>query len=132
MTLKNIFSYQNLFQINTAFLSPQEKILFLVGVVAFLLSIIFRISASLAPNPIDKEFRHKLYRVFMFCGVGEMLWYLVRWQNVPFFGTHFISGAIFFIAFVWLIWIIATVIKNYSSKKEAWNKEQLKLKYLQK
>jgi Ca2+/Na+ antiporter len=128
MNLKDFFS----FQVNTAFVSPQEKLLLLAGGVAFLLSIIFRIAASVAPNPFDKDFRHQLYRVFMFFGVGEMLWYLFRWQNIVFFGSHFMASLIALISVVWLVWVVVVFIKNYATKKEDWEKEQQKLKYLPK
>ena len=132
MNLKSIFSYQNLFAFNTAYVSPQEKLMFLAGAVAFLLGIVLRISATLAPNPVDKKFRHNLYRVFMFFGISEIVWYLCRYENAPFFGTHFVAGLIFFISVIWLLILVWMFAKNYRSNKQEWDKEQLKLKYLPK
>jgi hypothetical protein len=96
------------------------------------LSIVLRISATLAPNPVDKKFRHNLYRVFMFFGVGEMLWYLCRDENVIFFGTHFVAGFIAVISVIWFLVIVWGFIRSYGKQKQEWDKEQLKLKYLPK
>ena len=130
MNLKTFFSYQNLFQINTAYISPQEKMFLLAGGVAVLVAIVLKIAAVMAPNPVDKTFRNKLYRAFLFLGLGQMVWYFLRYENVKFFGSIFISLILCLIFIIWLVFIAGHFVKNYKSQKMEWEKNQQKAKYL--
>ncbi len=132
MNIKQLFTYQNLFQINTAFISPREKLFFLSGVILILLSIVLKISSILAPNPVDGKYRQKFYHLFLSIGLVEILWYLCRYENAMFFGTHFVALLIVLIGLVWLVAILTGMLKNYKKEKDVWEKEQVRLKYLPK
>ncbi|MFA5991019.1 MAG: hypothetical protein WC794_02095 [Candidatus Doudnabacteria bacterium] len=132
MNLKPFFTSQYLFQINPAFIAPSEKLFALVGAVLVLLSIVFKISAVLAPTPVDKKFRGKFFSLFLTIGLSELFWYFCRYQNVKFFGSHFMAWLIVFIGLAWLVFVIVAIIKNYSKEKQVLEKEALKLKYLPK
>jgi hypothetical protein len=130
MNLKQFVSPQYLFQFNTAYVSPQEKLFFLAGVILILLSVALKISSVLAPNPVDKKFRNKFYHLFLTIGLGEIFWYLCRYENAMFFGSLFVALLIILIGIVWFIGILVSIFKHYSEEKTAWEKEQVRLKYL--
>ncbi len=130
MNLKSFFTSQYLFQINPAFISPTEKLFALVGAVLVLLAIVFKISSVLAPAPVDKKFRGKFFSLFLTIGLGELFWYFCRYQNIKFFGSHFMAWLIILIGLIWLGVIAVRMIKNYRKEKVAWEKEQVKSKYL--
>lgn len=132
MNLKAYFSPDYLFQINSAYVSPKEKLFLFAGAVLVLLAVVLKIAAALAENPVDKRLRQKLFNLFLTFGLFELFWYLCRFEAVRFFGTHFMQWLIIVIAVVWFIAIIVWAIRNYGKQKEVWNKEQLKLKYLPK
>jgi hypothetical protein len=132
MNLKTFFTYQNLFQFNSAFISPQEKLFFFAGTILVLLAIVLKIAKSLAPNPIDVKYRQRFYQLFLWIGLLEIFWYLCRYENVQFFGTLFVASLIALIGAVWLVVILILALKGYKKEKNAWEKEQLKLKYLPK
>ena len=130
MNFKSLVSPQNLFQFNTAYVSPQEKLFFLGGVVLILLSIVLKISSGLAPNPVDKKYRAKFYHLLLSIGLGEIFWYLCRYENVTFFGTHFVTFLILLIGLIWFFAILVGMFKNYKKEKVVWEKEQVRLRYL--
>jgi hypothetical protein len=132
MNIKSFFTPQYLFQINSAYVSPQEKLFFLGGVILILLSIVLKISAILAPNPVDQKYRQKFYHLLLSIGLGEIFWYLCRYENVSFFSTRFITFLILLIGLIWFFAILASMFKNYKKEKDAWDKEQVRLKYLPK
>ena len=132
MNFKQYLTPQYLFQINTAYVSPREKLYFLAGVILILLSIGLKISASLAPNPVDGKYRTKFYHLFLSIGLGEIFWYLCRYENVMFFGTRFVALLIVLIGLVWFVAILVGMLKNYKKEKVIWGKEQVRLKYLPK
>ena len=132
MNIKSFFTQEYLFQINSAVITPGEKLFLYSGAILVLLAIVLKIAESFAPSPVDKKLRNKLFSVFIFSGISELVWYFFRYENVMFFGSHFVAWLIVAIGAVWLILTLVKVLKNYSKEKEAWTKEQQKLKYLPK
>jgi hypothetical protein len=132
MSLKPYFTNQYLFQINTAYVSVQEKLFFFAGIILVLVSVVLKISATLAPLPVDKKYRQKFYGVFLTIGICELVWYLCRYEDVAFFGSHFVAWLVILIGLVWLVTDIVLLLKNYKHEKLVWQKEQIKLKYLPK
>jgi uncharacterized membrane protein len=128
--IKQFFTYQYLFQVNPAFISPQEKLFFFAGVISVLLSIVLKIAAVLSLNPVDKKYREKFYHLFLTIGVSEVIWYLCRRENVTFFNTRFVAWLIILIAIIWFIVAVVKTIKNYPKEKEIWEKQQVRQKYL--
>ena len=130
MNLKTLFSAQYLFQINSAFVSPGEKLFAFAGGILVLLAIATKIAAVLAPAPVDKKYRNKFYHLFLTIGLLELLWYLCRFENVMFFGTNFVAWVLALGGLVWLTFVIIDVVKNYGKEKENWDKEMVRQKYL--
>ena len=130
--LKQFFTAQYLFQFNTAFVSPQEKLFFLGGTILVLLSIVLKISAVLAPDPVDVKYRQKFYHLFLSIGLGEMAWYFCRYENAVFFGSRFVALLIVLIGLIWLGAILVSAFRHYKAEKQVWEKEQVRLKYLPK
>jgi uncharacterized membrane protein len=128
--LKQYFTYQYLFQINTAYVSPREKLFFLAGVILVLLGIVLKISAVLAPNPVDGKYRQKFYYLFLSIGLAGVFWYLCRYENAMFFGTRFIASLIVLIGLIWFVAILVGIFRNYRKERVIWEKEQVRLKYL--
>jgi Ca2+/Na+ antiporter len=132
MNLKQYLSSQYLFQINSAFIAPGEKLFLVAGAVFTLLAVVLKIAAVTASNPTDAKYRNKFFGVFLFLGLSELVWYACRYQNVRFFGSRFVAWLLVLISVVWFVRILVSVFKNYRQEKSEWEKEQQKLKYLPK
>ena len=130
--IKQFFSYQYLFQVNTAFISPREKLFFFAGIILLLLSIVLKISAVLSANPIDTKYRQKFYVLFLSIGLSQLVWYFCRYEYITFFDTRFVEWIIVLIALIWAAAIAVDWFKNYGKEKIVWEKEQVRLKYLPK
>jgi Ca2+/Na+ antiporter len=129
---KTFFTPQYLFQVNSAFISPAEKLFFLAGGILVLLAAVLKIASVLALNPVDRAYRQKFYRLFLSIGISALIWYLCRFENVTFFDTRFVEWLIVLLAIIWFVVIVVKTIKNYGKEKNAWDKEQVRLKYLPK
>src|SRR5581483_927085 len=127
--LKKFFSYDYQFQVHT-FLSRSDKVFAVLGVVAIVLAVLFKIAAASAANPIDKKFRNKLYSLLLFVGIWEVVWFGCRYEDAMFFGSHFVALLGFLIGAIWLVKVVMQIVKQYRPEKQAWEKEQIKLKYL--
>lgn len=132
MNFKELVTSKFLFQIDTVMLHRSDKILLLAGGIFVVLAVIFKLAAAYAPTPIDKKYRQKFYTLFLTIGVSEVIWFGARYYFIRFFGSHFTALLVLLIGLVWFGYIAAKMIKNYKSEKTAWEKEQVKLKYLPK
>ena len=130
MTLKSFFNPQNLFDVNVAYTNPQERLFFLIGVILILLSVVLKISAVLAPSPVDQKSRNKFYVLFLSIGLAMIIWYFFRDENVMFFGSVFVASLIVLTGVFWFIAIIVSLFKHYGKEKAIWEKEQVRLRYL--
>ncbi|MBI3232064.1 MAG: hypothetical protein HYZ51_03230 [Candidatus Doudnabacteria bacterium] len=128
--LKDFFTPKFLFEINRIQIQPADKFFLMVGVAGLVIAVIFKLSAKFSPSPVDTKYRNKLFNVFLFLALGEIFWYGARVQLVRFFGAHFVAILIILIVFIWLILALWKMFRNYRGEKTAWEKEQVKLKYL--
>ena len=130
LNFKKLVDPAYLFTINSVMFSRSDKVFFAIGIILTVLGIFLKVSAYLAPNPVDKVVREKFYRLFISIGISEVIWFGCRYQNVRFFGSHFVALLVLLVGLVWGIWLIVSLFKNYRAKKSDWEKEQIKLKYL--
>ena len=128
MNIKNFFSYHYQFYVGT--MGRSDKLLFSMALMFILLAIVFKFAEVFSPNVIDRKFRAKFFNLFLTIGILELLWFGARYQNVQMFGSHAVVFAILLIWFVWLVFIVKDLIQHYSAERQAWEKEQIKLKYL--
>lgn len=132
MNIKSFFTQEYLFNINRVMLQRTDKVFLALGILLFVLAIVFKLAERMAPNSVDKYFRNRLYRVFLTIGLSEMVWFAARYENVSFFGSHFVALLIGLIGLVWLVFVAKDFIKNYKTRLLEWEKQQQKLKYLPK
>ncbi len=127
---KSIFTYKFLFTINTVMIEKADRMFLILAISALVLGVLFKLSEVLSPNPIDKKYRHKFFSAFLFLSVWEFVWYAARTQHIRFFGTHFVAMVGGLIFLVWIVKILTQMFKKYKTELEAYQKEQIKLKYL--
>jgi Ca2+/Na+ antiporter len=132
MNLRKFFTYDYLFKIDTITFPRSDKLYLLLGGVLIGLAIILRVAAAVSASPVDRKYLIRLFKMLLAIGIFEALWFGARYQNVMFFGTHIVAWFIFLVGLVWFVFIAVSFYKNYSREKEIWEKQQVKLKYLQK
>jgi len=125
-----LISKSYLFDINRVLLTRSDKLFAILGLAMAVLAIAFKLASMYAPNPVDKVLRNKFFRMFLTIGVLEVVWFGARYQNIMFFGSHFVALLILFIGILWFVKLAISVIRHYGSEKEIWEKEQIKAKYL--
>jgi Ca2+/Na+ antiporter len=128
--MKQYLTTKFLFSINSVMLERVDKVFFVIGAILFILAVVFKLAAIFSPTPVDSKYRNKFFNLFLTIGLSELVWFAARWQNVRFFGSHFVSLFMLLIGLVWLGYILKDIIKNYKEQKVSYEKEQVKLKYL--
>ena len=127
--LKNLFTVDYMFTVK-AVLGRSDKLFVLLGGIALILAIVMKIAAATAPTPVDKTYRQKFFNLLLTLGLWELVWFACRYEEARFFGSHFMAWLGFLVAAIWLIYLVIEMAKNYSSAKQSWEKEQVRLKYL--
>lgn len=130
--VKQYLTAKYFFYINPILLDRSDKVFFAAGAVLVLLAAVFKLSVVLSPTPVDKKYRNKFFKLFVTIGIAEVIWFGARAQDVMFFGTHFVALLVLLIGLAWFVALIIRLIKNYSSEKISYEKEQVRLKYLPK
>ncbi len=130
--MKEFFTYKFLFQIDRVMLHDLDKALGFLGAGLLVLGLVFKLAALYAPTPIDTKFRNKFFSLFFFVGLYESIWFGLRYQNVTFFGSHFVAFVGLIIGLVWTVLLLVKMVKTYKSERQSWEAEQIKLKYLPK
>ena len=130
MNWQDFFSSTFLFSINRVQIQPVDKFFLLIGVVALVIAIILKLAAKFSPSSVDTKYRNKLFNVFLFLALAEIIWYGARTQFVRFMGSHFVALLIIVVAFAWLIISLWKMFRNYRNEKVVWEKEEVKRKYL--
>lgn len=132
MNFKQFLSPQYFFQINRVLIAEGDKWFFVAGIVLVIMAIVFKLGALYAPDPVNKKYRQKFFSLLLSIGLAEMVWYGARVQNVSFFGTHFTAWLVVLIGLVWLAVLMVKMFRHFGKEKRAWDKEQVRLKYLPK
>lgn len=111
-------------------LEKSDKVFLMIGALLVVLAIVFKIAAKLAPSEVDSKYRNKLFNLFMYIGFAEVIWFGLRYQNIKFFGSHFVAMLVLLIGLVWFVYLLVKMFKNYGQEKIVWEKEQVRQKYL--
>jgi uncharacterized membrane protein len=63
-------------------------------------------------------------------GVLAIIWVFFRYEGIAQISAHWIILVIYFLGFVWAVNIIRYVLNQYKPRLDAYNKEQMKKKYM--
>lgn len=128
--IKNIFSYDFLFYVNRVRLETVDWIFAGIAAGLLVLGIIFLIRMKFTKNPVVKKFAQRVVSLSFTTGILGALWFGARYQNANFFGSHFVFLLVVLVGILWLYYVLRYRVTLYGQERRTWEKEQLKLKYL--
>ncbi len=129
--LKKIFTTEFFFQLNTATMQRSDWAVLIAGAVLVAAGLLFIVIQRTKQNPFTKSILSRVAKLFITIGLLELFWCLVRYEAVRWFGTRFAAAVVLLIGLIWAGFILKDYLKNHKSKTVAWEREQVKLKYLQ-
>ncbi len=100
LNFHKLYSFDYLFTVNRISLTRSDKIFFVLAMGFVLLAIVLKIAAHYAPSQVDKKYRDKFYGLFLTAGLLEMFWFAMRYQDIRFFGSHFLALIILLIGLI--------------------------------
>lgn len=94
-------------------------------------SIIIKGLAAKQPGGSPKKFLlNRCYHLFLTIGLLVLLWFGMRFENIPWLSAHVAVLGLFVIAGVWFVSISRFYFQNYKAAQKSWADEQLKRRYL--
>ncbi len=128
---QKLISTQYLFAIDRVSLQRSDWIFLILGGTLIALGILFAIWAKVNKVSVTKILLARYAKCFFVIGLLEVVWFGARYEYINFLGSHFMALLIGLVGLVWLGFIVWSNFTGYRKNKQQWDKEQLKLKYLQ-
>lgn len=128
--IKHFFSYDFQIYINRVRLETVDKVFIGLAVLLCVLAVAAWVTKRVVGNPITKKLMNRWFVWAASMGVAGLVWAGARYQLVGLFGTHLAFIILLIVAGVWKLYIVKYMFKTYPAEKAAWEKQQLKAKYL--
>lgn len=130
--VKYFFSYDFQIYINRVRFETVDKVFVALVLLLCALALAALVAKKLASNPVTKGLMSRWFVWAGSMGLAGLIWVGARYQLVGLFGTHLAFIVLLIVAGVWKMFIVKYQFKVYPAEKMAWEKQQLKEKYLPK
>jgi hypothetical protein len=129
---KNLASSDFWFSVDRINLHLVDWAFLTVGLILVALSLLVKLLALYTRHPVTKKLLNRFFRLFFWIGICEALWFALRYQNAGVVGTHAVAALILLIGLASAIPVLSYWFTKYGRERDAWDKQQVKLKYLNK
>lgn len=82
------------------------------------------------PGSPQKNLWNRFFHLFATTGVLMIFWAAMRFENIPWLGTHILVLGIILTGAVWFGFIARYYLTGFKKQKQAWDQDQIKRKYL--
>jgi uncharacterized membrane protein SpoIIM required for sporulation len=130
MQLKNFATVDYWFSIDRIMLHRGDSVVLIAGFAGLALAALLYGAGRFAATPVDRRLRTRLATPLLTFGVLEVLWFAARYQLVRFFGSKSVAALILVACGAWFAVRLVRELKRYRADRAAYEKEQVKLKYL--
>lgn len=128
--LKHFFSYDFLLYINRVRLERVDKLFLVLAVLSVVAALVVRARARYERHAVRKDLQLRVWRLYLTFGLLGLVWFFFRYELIQWFGTHAAYLILVLAAVVWKLRIARYWYVRYDLDKAAWERKQLKDKYL--
>lgn len=127
---KNFISSDFWFDIDPTRVHGVDYALLSLAVLLFLVGLAATVYAKKRVDPFSKEIYKKFGSIAVTIGLLEVFWFLLRYENITYLGTHFVAALVFVFGLIWAFFVFRKIGRTYKVNIQNWHKEQVKQKYL--
>jgi pheromone shutdown protein TraB len=127
---KHFFSYDFQIYINRIRFETVDKVFVGLAIAFCLLALVAWIAKKATGNPVTQRLMGRWFVWAGTVGLAGLAWSGARYQLVGLFGTHLAFLILLVAAGIWKLYIVKYMFRTYPAEKAAWEKQQLKEKYL--
>jgi hypothetical protein len=110
--------------------SISDKTFTTLAILLLASGIFFSVLIRRTKNPVQKNLYSRWSKLSYTIGVLAIIWVFFRYEGIAQISAHWIILVIYFLGFVWAVNIIRYVLNQYKPRLDAYNKEQMKKKYM--
>ncbi len=132
MNFKNLLTADYWFAIDRTSLHLIDKTVFGIGIAFIVIAIVLVLIRRRTQSPFYRSLLGKFSNIFWITGALEVVWFGFRYENAVYLGTLFVAA---FIGLIFLLragFLTKLFIRNRKTALQAWQREQVKNKYLPK
>lgn len=122
-----------LFGPNPINMSRSDVVFFWVSIAFIVAAVVFKVFVLQQNRSNPKRYLlNRFFHLFLTIGILVLLWAGLRFENIPWLGTHIVVLAIFLIGLIWGLFIIWFMMRKYQAAKKTWHDEEERNRYLPK
>lgn len=110
--------------------SISDKLILAVTLLLLAFGIFLAVIMKRLKNPVQKNLWRRWEKLAFTISPLALVWLFFRYEGIPQISAHWVVIVIYLAALVWKFKILKYVLKSYKPQKEAYEKEQLKKKYM--
>lgn len=120
-----------LFGPNPIDLSRSDHIFFWIAVGFVVAGLVAKLLSRTSPPASPRRgLSNRFFRLFATMGILVSMWIGLRFENIPWLGTHIVVLFLLLVFLIWLFFIGKYLIGGFRRQEHAWQEEQIKQKYL--
>lgn len=128
---QHVFNVSYIFDFSNMILTVGDRMYMIVGFLMVVLGSVFQVIGLYSKNPVSRLMWYRLASPLGVGGILEVFWYVARYENINLFGSHFVAWGIGIVVLVWIFFPIRYLLGRYNKERVNWEKQQIKLKYIQ-
>ncbi len=111
-------------------LTAEDKAFMWVFVAITALSVAAIIFSYINSDKVTDVAIRKFKNLTLAIGLSGLVWFGIRYENTPIFGSRYWAGLILLIGLIWAIWFLKYMVFDFKKTKVEYERELLKKKYL--
>jgi hypothetical protein len=127
---KKLFDSNLWFSQPPIILSHTDQYLGYFFTICVVLGIIIRIAKQFAANRVKAKLLNKFFYFFLTTGVSGLIWYGLRYENVPIFSLRYWALFVLLLALIWLLLIVKYLVFKFRSEMHDYERDIVKNKYI--
>jgi amino acid transporter len=129
--LKHLFTQDFLIAPSFAGLSSiSDKTFTTLAILLVAFGVFFSVLIRRTKNPVKKDLYSRWSRLSYTISLLAIIWVFFRYEEIPQISAHWIILLIYLIGLIWAVNIIRYVLNAYKPRLDAYNKDQMKKKYM--
>jgi len=127
---RKLVSSDYLINIDPTALHRSDKAFLIIGAALTIAGIIFRLTSMSSHHPPARRMWRRLSLWALTIGLVEVLWFILRYQQAMYLGSHLVAFLILLIGIIWLVPLLKYWLGQYRHDVGQWQKDQVKQKYI--
>jgi hypothetical protein len=94
------------------------------------LGVILKLLSRFTRHPVWSRLWDKFGGVGLSMGISGLIWFGIRYENVPIFADRYWAGLVVLILLIWLVFVFKYMITRFRTEKIEYDRQQVNSRYI--